>query len=238
MTTTRALTMLVAIFAFAMVVVAGPGTKQGWWAWNTGITMLRWGTYAGMLAGAVAIVLIVLLAVPRWRMRPWVPMVALIFALMAIAPPLIIRNSATGIPPIHDISTDTSDPPAFVALLPERAKAPNGADYGGPEIAAQQQKAYPEVKTLVVKSPPAEAVQRAIDAARSLGWEIIATDAPAGRIEATATTFWFGFKDDIVIRVRPEGAGSRIDLRSVSRVGRSDLGTNAKRVREFLAKLG
>jgi uncharacterized protein (DUF1499 family) len=81
-------------------------------------------------------------------------------------------------------------------------------------------------------------MQKAIDAARALDWEIVASDAPAGRIEATATTMWFGFKDDIVVRVRPEaGGGSRVDVRSVSRVGQSDVGANAKRIREFIRRL-
>jgi len=66
---------------------------------------------------------------------------------------------------------------------------------------------------------------------------VVASDAAAGRIEATATTRWFGFKDDVIVRIRPEAAGSRVDVRSVSRVGRGDLGANAARVREFLAKL-
>jgi uncharacterized protein (DUF1499 family) len=80
-------------------------------------------------------------------------------------------------------------------------------------------------------------MQRALDAARSLGWEVVASDAATGRIEATATSRWFGFKDDVVVRIRPEGAGSRVDVRSMSRVGVGDLGANAERVREFLAKL-
>jgi uncharacterized protein (DUF1499 family) len=200
--------------------------------------VLRWGTYIGFVAVAAAAILVLMLALPRWRKRAWVPLAALIVALLAIAPPLILRNNAKQVPPIHDISTDTFDPPAFVALLPQRKQSANGADYGGPEIAAQQQKGYPDIKSLVVSTPPAQTVQQAIDAARSLGWDIAASDAPAGRIEATDTTAWFGFRDDVVIRVRPEGSGSRVDVRSVSRVGRSDLGTNAKRVREFLAKLG
>jgi uncharacterized protein (DUF1499 family) len=70
-----------------------------------------------------------------------------------------------------------------------------------------------------------------------MGWEIAAADAPSGRIEATAKTPWFGFRDDVVIRVASVGAGSRIDVRSVSRVGRGDLGTNAKRIRAYLEKL-
>jgi uncharacterized protein (DUF1499 family) len=167
-----------------------------------------------------------------------VPLVSLIVALLAVAPPLLLRQKARGAPSIHDITTDTTDPPGFVALQAERQKAPNGVAYGGPEVAAQQEKAYADIKPLVVKTSPAEELQKAIDAARSLGWQVVATDAASGRIEATDATGWFGFKDDIVVRVRgqPDG-GSRVDVRSVSRVGRGDLGTNAARVRKFLAKL-
>jgi uncharacterized protein (DUF1499 family) len=70
-----------------------------------------------------------------------------------------------------------------------------------------------------------------------MGWELVASDSAAGRIEATATTPWFGFKDDVVVRVRPDGSGSRIDVRSVSRVGKSDVGANAKRIRTYLADI-
>ena len=126
-----------------------------------------------------------------------------------------------------------ADPPPFVSLMEARKQAPNGFAYGGPAIAAEQQKGYPDLKPLVVKQPPKEVVQRAIDAARAMGWEIVASDAAAGRIEATDTTAWFGFKDDIVVRIRPEGEGSRVDVRSVSRVGLSDLGANAEAHPEF-----
>ena len=229
--------MAVAVAAFAMLLSSGPGTRYGLWPWQTGLTLLRWATYTG-LAGAVgALGLILLLAVPKWRTRAWIPVLALCIALAAAAPPIILLQQAKAVPPIHDISTDTFDPPLFVALAAQRALAPNGAKYGGPEVAAQQQKAYPDIKSLVLKAPPGEAVQRAIDAARKSGWEIVASDAPGGRIEATDTTSWFAFKDDIVVRVRPEGTGSRVDVRSVSRVGKSDIGANAKRVREFLARV-
>jgi uncharacterized protein (DUF1499 family) len=233
----RAITLVLAIVALVMVVGAGPGTRHGLWSWAMGLGMLKWATYLGMLAAVVAAVLVLLLAVPRWRVRPWVPVAALCIALAAVAPPLIMLSQAKQVPPIHDITTDFTDPPGFVALLDVRTRSPNGAAYGGPEVAAQQQKAYPDIKTLLVKRPAGEALQAAIDAARSLGWEVVASDAAAGRIEATDTTGWFGFKDDIVVRVRPEPAGSRIDVRSVSRVGKSDIGANAKRVRQFLAKL-
>jgi hypothetical protein len=229
--------MALAVAALAMLIASGPGTRNGLWPWQTGLALLTWATYTGLAAGVGAIALIVCLAMPRWRHRPWVPFLALGIALVAAVPPLLLLRKAEAVPPIHDITTDIFDPPAFVALLEERKKSPNGFQYGGLEIARQQQKAYPEVRTLLVKAPPAEVMQRALDAARKSGWEVVSSDTPTGRIEATATTTWFGFKDDVVVRVRPEGSGSRVDVRSVSRVGESDIGANAARVTEFLGRL-
>jgi uncharacterized protein (DUF1499 family) len=230
--------MAAAVAAFVMLIASGPGTRLGLWPWETGFALLKWATYTGLAAGVAAIVLIVAMALPRWRHRPWVPLVALCFALAAAAPPLILLEHAKKAPLIHDITTDPFDPPGFETLLAERQKSPNGAAYGGIAVAAQQQKAYPDIKTLLVKNNPREAMQRAIDAARASGWEIVSTDAATGRLEATATTLWFGFKDDIVVRIRAEGPGSRVDVRSASRVGDSDIGANAKRIREFLGRLG
>ncbi len=237
MRTARALVMAVAVAALVMLLSSGPGTRVGLWPWQTGLALLKWATYTGLAGACAALVLILLLVVPRWRVRPWVPVLALCIGLAAAAPPLILLQQAKAVPPIHDITTDTFDPPQFVALAQIRTAAPNGLKYGGPEIAAQQQKGYPDIKSIILKDPPQKAMQSAIDAARSRGWEIVSSDAPTGRIEATDTTFWFGFKDDIVVRVRPEGSGSRIDVRSVSRVGRSDIGANAERVRKYLARL-
>ena len=230
--------MAAAVAAFVMLLASGPGTRLGLWPWETGFALLKWATYTGLAAGVAAIGLIVAMALPRWRHRPWVPLVALCFALAAAAPPIILLEQAKKAPLIHDITTDPFDPPGFETLLAERKKSPNGAEYGGMALAAQQQKAYPEIKTLLIKNNPREAMQRVIDAARASGWEIASSDAASGRLEATATTMWFGFKDDIVVRIRAEGPGSRVDVRSASRVGESDLGANAKRIREFLARLG
>jgi len=147
-------------------------------------------------------------------------------------------QQARRLPPIHDVTTDTADPPVFVAVLPLRAGARNSAEYGGDSIAALQQRGYPDIRPLRLDVLPDSAFSRAEDAARAMGWEIVAADAAARRIEATATTRWFGFKDDVVVRVRPDGdTGSRVDVRSVSRVGRSDVGANAARIRAYLARL-
>ncbi|HEY4999301.1 MAG TPA: DUF1499 domain-containing protein [Usitatibacter sp.] len=238
MRTARALVMAVAVAALVMLLASGPGTRLGLWPWQTGFSLLKWAAYTGLAAAAASVVLVVLLVVPRWRVGGgWVPILALCFGLAAAAPPMIALERAKSVPPIHDITTDTFDPPQFLALTAIRATSPNGAKYGGMDVAAQQQKGYPDIKSAILKDPPGKAMQRAIDAARACGWEVISSDAPSGRIEATDTTLWFGFKDDIVVRVRPDGAGSRVDVRSVSRVGQSDLGANAKRVREYLSRL-
>ncbi len=237
MNTARALVMAVAVAAFVMLIASGPGTRLGIWPWMTGLSLMKWAAYTGLAAAAGAIVLVALLVVPRWRAGAWIPILALGLALAAALPPILLLEQAKAVPAIHDITTDPFDPPVFVALLEERKKAPNGADYVGTAIAAQQQRAYPDIKSLQLKDSPKDAMQRAIDAARKLDWEIVSSDTPTGRIEATATTRWFGFKDDIVVRVRPEAGGSRVDVRSMSRVGESDVGANAKRIREFLARL-
>ena len=127
--------------------------------------------------------------------------------------------------------------PSSRRFCPSAQGAANQAEYGGPEVAAQQRQAYPDVVPLVLEAPADVAFGRALGAARGMGWEIVAADSSAGRIEATATTAWFGFKDDVVVRVTPEDGRSRVDVRSVSRVGMSDVGTNAARIRAYLARL-
>jgi uncharacterized protein (DUF1499 family) len=234
----RFFVLAAAVFALLLLCVSGPGTKHGWWDWRIGLMAYQGAVWVGLAAAAVALILVLFMAHPRHRARPWLPITALCIGLLAAAPPLIFRGKAKSVPPIHDITTDMNDPPAFVTLAPVREQGPNKSAYGGPEIAAQQVKAYPDIKPRTLSVPPSEAVQKVIDASRAMGWEVVATDTAAGRVEATDVTSWFGFKDDIVIRVRPQGAGSLVDARSASRVGRSDVGKNADRLRDFLAKLG
>src|SRR5262249_3769316 len=124
-----------------------------------------------------------------------------------------------------------------VAVVPLRAGVPVSVTYPGPETAAKQRAGYPDLKPLDLPVPPATAFARALDAAKRSGWEIDASDPASGRIEATDVTPWFGFRDDVVVRVTPTSSGSRIDVRSLSRVGRGDLGMNANRIRGYLEKI-
>jgi uncharacterized protein (DUF1499 family) len=223
---------LLGLLAAALVLGAGPGTRFGLWNFRTGFSALRWGAYAGL----AAVVSAVLLLIVRPKSGGVIPLVlGLVLGLGAAFVPWRWMQQARRVPPIHDITTDLDRPPKFVAILPLRAEAPNPATYGGSEVADAQRRSYPDIKPLLLNVPAGAAYNRALASARSLGWELVAADSMAGRIEATATTPWFGFKDDVVVRVRPEGTGSRIDVRSVSRVGKSDLGVNAKRIRAYLA---
>jgi hypothetical protein len=152
-----------------------------------------------------------------------------------------------GTPPIHDVTTDLSNPPMFKDVVPLRVAsgALNPPEYKpiqsmmGKELNVPdaQRRAFPDIQSVVLSQPPAQAVQLANQAAKDMGWDIVAVDPSEGRIEATDTTRYFGFKDDVVVRIVAESTGSRVDVRSESRVGGGDAGTNAKRVRGFLAKL-
>jgi len=125
----------------------------------------------------------------------------------------------------------------FVDVLPLRAGARNTAVYGGNRVAALQRAAYPDIAPVDLPIAPAAAFAKALASANAMGWALVAADPAAGRIEATATTRVFRFKDDVVIRVRPHDGGSRVDVRSVSRIGGGDLGKNASRIREFIGRL-
>lgn len=225
------------VLAIVAIALAGLGSRWGWWSFRTGFTMLRWSGYAAL--GAALLTVIGALAVrppARWRALALAGVLAVV-AVGTVYVPWSWRRTAREVPPIHDITTDTNDPPLFVTLLDARTGATNAVEYGGAEIATQQQAAYPDIQPVLLAVPPPRAVERAAAVARELGWEVVAVDSAAGRVEATDRTRWFGFYDDVVIRVRPDAGGSRVDVRSLSRVGGSDVGTNAQRIRTFVEQL-
>ena len=198
-------------------------------------TALRIVIPAALFLGLIAVVLS-LVGIARSGSKG-MALAGLVLGLIAAAMPATSINTARH-SPIHDVSTDRDNPPQFVAVLPLRAaaKAANSTDYDT-KTAELQKETYPDIGPLHLDVPPAQAFDRAQNAAREMKWDVIITDPAQGRIEATATTFWFGFKDDIVVRIAADGGGSRVDVRSLSRIGKSDVGANAKRVREYLAKV-
>ena len=226
-----------AVIGLLMLASASVGYRLGWWSVGAAFGILRFSVYAAGLAALVALVgIVVALASRHWTAVAGAAL-AILLAAGTAAVPLGLQRTAQMVPRIHDITTDTERPPEFVALRAIREKAPNGAVYGGPAVAAEQRRAYPDVAPLQLSMPPDQAFRLADATARELGWEIAAAVPAEGRLEATATTRWFGFKDDVIVRVSPALDGSRIDVRSVSRIGRSDLGANAKRIRTFLSAL-
>ncbi len=223
----RPLASVLALVALLTLALSGPGVRFGLWSYGTGITVFR---YTAYLAVAAALVAAIALAIPRVRAGGvLLPMVALLVSLAVLYVPLQFLQRARAVPPINDITTDTENPPRY--MTQQRT-------YPGGEFARQQRAAYPDLAPILLAAAPREAFARAVAAAEAMGWEVVGRDAAAGTLEAVDTTKWFGFKDDIAIRVTPtpEG-GSRIDIRSKSRVGRSDLGTNAQRIRAYAERL-
>jgi len=225
-----------AVFAVVAAVLAGVGSRESWWHFRVGFSLLKWAAYAAVAAAALSAIGVV----ATWRggalgrAAAWLGLAA---GLVVAGVPSAWVWTAGRVPPIHDITTDPNHPPVFSAIAPLRGDGANPIDYGGPAVAAQQRKGYPDLGPALLDLAPRQAFDAALATARDMGWEIVDANPGQGRIEATDTTFWFGFKDDVVVRVAPTESGSRVDVRSLSRVGRSDVGTNAKRIRAFLARL-
>ena len=191
------------------------------------------------LSSVIALLVILALGIamllPRYRPERGR---ALLWMLPALPPLLIflaVVGTARQYPPIHDITTNTEDPPPFDSGIYYRGDDANPVDIK-PEVIEIQKEHYPDLHTVRTSMNPEEAFERASEVAESLHWEIYNSDPANGRIEALYKSFWFGFKDDIVIRIRETESGSEVDLRSVSRVGVGDLGANAARIRAFVEK--
>jgi uncharacterized protein (DUF1499 family) len=229
--------LILAGLAAVGVLLPGPGYRFGWWDLGPAFALLRGGAQLGAVAVAVSVAALIASIARGSRRRLGLAALALVVALAAFAIPWRMQAQARRVPPIHDVTTDPEDPPAFVAVRARRSGARNPTEYGGPAVAAQQRQAYPDLVPLDLAVSPERAFSAVEAAARELGWEIVEAVPAEGRLEATATTTWFGFKDDVVVRVHAREGGSRVDVRSLSRVGVGDLGANAARVRAFLERL-
>jgi len=227
-----------AVLAAIIGALSGFGTRWEWWPFTSGFKILKWSAYAGLAAALVSLAGAVVTRQGRLRRRFVLSAAGIIIGLVVAGVPWSWMHKAEKLPRIHDITTDTENPPRFQSVLALRKHARNSAEYEGHKIAEQQRTAYPDIKPLLLAVPQAQAFDRALETARNMGWVIVNADAREGRIEATDTTFWFGFKDDVVVRVITAPGGSRVDVRSESRVGLSDIGANAARIRLFLHKLG
>ncbi len=226
--------------ALCLLVVAPFGWRFGWWQYGFGLYRLM--PASGYVAAAAFILSVFTLAREWAQLRlHGLAMLAVALALSAVLVYVPWRYShiRSTLPPIHDITTDIDNPPTFSAVLPARAaERASSVDDRNPQLAQLQKAAYPDLAPLVTALPVARAFNEALLVAKSMpGWIIVASDIDTGRIEAFQQSRWFRFTDDIVIRVTRDGAGSRIDMRSTSRQGRSDYGVNAARIRAYFEAL-
>ncbi|HZS59163.1 MAG TPA: DUF1499 domain-containing protein [Gemmatimonadaceae bacterium] len=238
----RGLPLIVAVGLFVVIVgiigemIAAFGYRFAVWNLSIAFRLLDFGAIVAAVGGVISL-LAALATRPGTHRRGFgLSILGVILAIVAFGSVIRWRAAAKNAPPIHDISTDLQNPPQFVAILPLRATAPNSAAWDT-SVAAKQRSGYPNIQPVTLPVPPGAAFHIALAAARDMGWAIVAADSSAGRIEATATSTWFGFKDDIVVRIGPDTKGSRVDVRSESRVGQSDSGSNAARIQSFEQRL-
>jgi len=208
--------------AFAMI-FSGIGYQFGLWHFRTGFAIMGWAFWFAA-GGAIVSLIGLFLAAPRPPKLVATAAIGILVGASTAYIPWTYKQTVASLPYIHDITTDTQNPPAFVAAKNLRKEGDHPVEYDGPEVAAQQQKAYPDLMPLTVAADKDRVMKAAETALKSMKLEITDANAAEGRIEAVATTLLYGFKDDMVVRIAAEGAGTKVDARSKSRVGRSDVG--------------
>lgn len=234
------LILVLAILAVLSIVVMMSGARFGLWQPIVGFGLVR--QYMNPIAYAVfglGMFGVLYYALVKRRSGAIKSFISVLIGFGLLLPTVLTKvNPPVRLPPIHDISTDTTTPPSFIALDDSREGARNSLVYGGPEVAAFQQQAYPDIAPIFSDKSPINAFSEALRVADAMGWEIVSEDASSLRFEATARTLVYQFVDDVVVVVTDLDGKSRVDIRSVSRIGRGDRGVNAQRVRDFIAAFG
>lgn len=232
------------VISSLVLVAAALGYRWDLWSVRFALlTLTKYATY-GALAGAALSMVGIGRSWPGGASRGLVlSVVGVIIGLGAFHTIFEHWKMVQTSPFIHDITTDTENPPEFIAVVALReSAAANPHTYAGPDLALRQRfggfnEPYKDILPVMTKLAPGAAYDQALDVAQDMDWQIVDADRTNGRIEASDTSFWYGFTDDIVIRVVATPEGSRIDMRSLSRVGRSDVGVNAARIREYMTAL-
>lgn len=240
------LSFVVAALCGAAALASGYGYQHEWWGLVDGLNIITWASYTAV--GAMVVALLVVIG-PPYRGGFVARAVGLITLAVGIAT-LIPAWQEQQIPYVHqlplaagrlaDITSDVGNPPTFMDIVAVRGEAPLPPGYGGVDFARLQTQYYPDIQPVRLKMTPQEAFKKAQAVVESLGWQVVASVPDQGRIEAVATTRWFGLKDDVVVRVSYIDTGAKVDVRSKSRVlynWTGDKGENARRVREFLRRV-
>lgn len=230
---------VLAMAAFLML-TAGPfGWRAGWWHYRVGLqTLMPYAGYVGVAGMAVSALALIFGVRTIARRGIILAVLGLLIGGAVAYLPWHWNNMRGTYPRLNDVTTDLDNPPSLAfAEGMRKAEHGNPVAYGGAEPAAVQKKSYPDIAPAMLDMPPVQAFDRALAVAKAAGWSIVRADPAAGIIEASDRSRWYGFTDDIAIRVAAAGTGSRVDIRSGARQGRGDFGVNATRVRGFLAAL-
>lgn len=236
------------LLSLTIGLIAAFGTRFGYWNYHFGLFKLfPWCLATGAVTLFCGVVWIIWALIANDGSGRLYGLIGLVGIVVVLANPVTEYWDRYDLPLVPDVSTDTEHPPVFVALITHPRGAKTSADYEGGKVilfdgktstmALLQHKYYSDIHSAAILISPERLFKRAVAASYAMGWNIVAIVPSEGRIEATDTTFFFGFTDDIVIRVKPAGMGARLDIRSKARVDGDDLGRNVQRVRDFLAKL-
>ena len=206
--------------------------------WSMGISF-QIIKYTGYVSIAVLIIAVLLAVFASFKKQKDVAKTCVVVALLLAIPVTGLSMQAAkgkSLPFLHQVSTDTVNLPAFDAIIALRGEKSNPLDYDREKLAPLQQAAYPELQSIISELSVEQAFTKAVDTAMDLGWEIVAKNQDKGMIEAVDTTLLWAFKDDVAIRIQMTDTGSKIDLRSISRIGGTDLGANADRIKKFITE--
>lgn len=222
------LSILLGVASIALLAVSVWGFRAGGWPWPQAYDLAGWGAWAAG-AGVIAALAGLVVWLRRRRGGAGAVLLGLILSLPVAGLGVSFEIAARTTPPINDISTDTEDPPVFwFTATPSDYPAQN---------AEPQRAAYPDVRPLDMPVSADEAFTAALALVEERGWEVLSADPAESQIEAIATSRFFGFEDEVAIRVTETDTGTRIDMRSRSRLGQIDRGANARRIEAYLADL-
>ena len=229
--------LLLAIIALLVIATMMTGARFNFWEPIEGFSMVR--SYMNPIGygvtglGVLGFIYLIL----RGKRGVLKALLASIIGLGILTPMILSTiKPSVRLPPIHDITTNTTNPPLFFVLDEKRPGARNTLVYGGAKVAELQKKTYPNVAPIFSKLSPNAAFDEALRVGKEMGWELVTKDGEALRFEATARTPLYQFADDVVVAVSAEGDTSRVDIRSVSRIGRGDRGVNSARVLGFIGR--
>lgn len=227
------LALVLAIMDGLAGLMAGIGYRLDLWPYRDGIGALPYVFWVAVAVLAISAIALLAGLVFKRRGAIVLGLLAILIAGLTAYIPWNLRQIVRSVPPIHDITTDFENPPQFVRIAGSRKPTDHPHQYDGPEAATLQKKGYPDIRTLVLNAPPDKVFEASKVVLQAMGMHLVDAEPIQGRIEATDHSLLFGFEDDMVVRIVPGPDGTKVDARSKSRVGRSDLGVNANRVREF-----